>query len=173
MIHLRCLVVFTLLAAAACDTPQDQTRLQDETLATASRYDARFDELRRRAEDVDRERGALPRELASASIEHLLSQARSQIEDSRGYLKGVRARVTTRPGSAAELRAQLDEMRERLDRSVTEAGWDIETAESQVWVAAKQGGIVVARQGAPPAAEPAPPAGERAPQTDASGAPIR
>jgi hypothetical protein len=174
VIALRCLVPLALLAALACDRPNDQPRLQAELVATARDYDSRLDELKLRGEAIDRRRLALPHDtLNSAAAEHSLGHARTVIEDQRGYLRTVRARLRDlRPGALAETRALLDELRHRLDDGVTEATAELAAVESWVAIAEQQ-----QRPGAPPPEpppEPARPAGaDRARETDASGTPIR
>jgi hypothetical protein len=172
-------------AAAGCAKPHDQPLLQQEVLATAGDYDRRLDELQQRADELDRRRRALPHDtLDGAPAEHRLAQARSAIEDRRGYLQGVRARLAGgKPGAVRELQVLLDELRARLDGGVVEATADLQAVDS--WVAAA---AQLQRAGAqPPATEPeprsyapapaapaAPPAsGDRAVEIDRSGAPIR
>jgi len=141
--------------------------MRDEVLATAARFDARFDELRHRAEAVELRRAALPHDtLASASADHSLGQARSVIEDERGYLTTARARLQ-KPSTRAELLRLLDEMRSRLEDGITEAGAELSAVESWVAIATRGGAP------APPAPPPPEPVDDRAPETDRSGAPIR
>jgi hypothetical protein len=173
-----------LAAVSGCDKPNDQPLLQQEVLATAKDYDRRLDELARRADDIDHRRQALRRAtLDSASAEHRLAQARSAIEDRRGYLEAVRARLAGKPGSVTELRGLLDEMRARLDDGVLEANDDLAAVESWIATAAQS----QRADAQPPAPEPEPPAPVRstapaaptagsddgAPETDSPGAPIR
>ena len=90
------------------------------------------------------------------------------LEDQRGYLRGVRAKLQ-KPGTNAELQALIDELRHRLDDGITEASSEISAVES--WVAiAERTRTAVAQRPAPPAE---PPTEDRAPETDRSGAPIR
>ena len=169
------------LAAAGpgCDRPSDQPVLQREALATAKDYERRLDDLEQRADEIDHRRQALGRAtLDSAAAEHRLAQARSAIEDRRGYLRSVRARLAGKPGSVAELHGLLGEMRARLDDGILEAGDDLAAVASWLATAARP------RAGARPAPDPEPPgaaatagqtagSGEDAPETDSSGAPIR
>lgn len=172
MIHPRSLLWFALLVAPACDKPNDQPVLQDEVVATAGSYDSRLDELKHRADDVDRRRAALPRDTpSSAAAEHSLGQARTVIGDQRSYLQTVRTRLKAIPsGAPGQVQALLDEMRQRVDDGLTEATADLEAVESWVAIAQQQ-----QRPGAQPPPPPAPEAvpEDRAPDTDASGAPIR
>jgi hypothetical protein len=169
VIQLRSILVFAGLAAAGCDTPQDAPRMHDEALAAVRDYDARLDDLKRRADDLDHRRGALPHDtLSSAATEHTLGQARSVIEDDRGYLKTVRTKLQ-KPGTVGELQVLLDELRRRLDDGLTEATSEIGAVESAVWIAEQR--APGAQPPAPP--PPEPPTEDRAPETDRSGAPIR
>jgi hypothetical protein len=162
-------------AASGCDRPDDRPVLRQEALATARDYEHRLDDLQQRAGEVDHRRQALGRAtLGSAAAEHRLAQARSAIEDRRGYLKGVRARLAGRPGSVAELHGLLDELRARLDGGIVEAGDDLAAVES--WLAtATQPQRAGAQPSAPDPEHLAPAAGsdDGAPETDSSGAPIR
>lgn len=178
------LAVLAALAAAAgpgCDRPDDRPALQQEALATAKDHDRRLDQLAERADELarrlDHHRRELPHAtLSSAAAEHALAQARSAIQDRRGYLTGVRARLG-KPGSVPELHALLDEMRVRLSDGLVEATTELAAVDS--WLAAQ---AQAERAGAHPlAAEPDPaaalPSGSGsdngAPETDRSGAPIR
>jgi hypothetical protein len=160
------------LLAAACVKPDDQPKMQAEVVATAARYEARLDELRQRADELDRRRAGLPRDaLNTAAAEHSLSLARAALADQRGYLTGARARLKgIRPASLGEVRALLAEIHHRLDPGITEAVAELGAVESWLWVVERQ-----RRPGAPAAslAEPAEPADDRAAETDASGAPVR
>jgi hypothetical protein len=139
----------------ACETPPDEPRIRDEALAIAARFDAQLDDLKHRAEDVEQRRAPLPHDtLASASADHDLAQARSVLEDQRGYLTTVRSRLQ-KPSTRAELRRLLDEMRSHLADGVTEATADLSAVESWVSIATRA------------------PVDDRAPETDRSGAPIR
>lgn len=165
---LAALALVTVLAA--CESPRDEPRMRDEILATAARQDARFDELRHRAEDVEQRRAALPHDsLASASADHSLSQARSVIEDERGYLRTLRTRLQ-KPSTRAELQQLLDEMHRRFEDAVTEAVAELSAVES--WVALAAQSPAPAAQ-PPEPQEPPEPVDDRAPETDRSGAPIR
>jgi hypothetical protein len=180
----RSVLRFALLAwlglaapASGCDRPQDQPLLQQEVLATARDYDRRLDELQQRADELDRRRRALPHDtLDSAPAEHSLAQARSAIEDRRGYLQGVRARLAGgKPGSVRELHGLLDELRARLDDGVVEASAELEAVESWVAIAAQpqRAGAQPPDPEPEPAPAPATTPEDRAPETDSSGAPIR
>jgi hypothetical protein len=166
-------IAFAVIAAAACDRPDDQPRLRAELAATAASYDARLDELRQRATDLDVRRQALPHDaLDAAAAEHSLGQARLAIENLRSYLRSVRGRAAgTKPGAARELSGILDELRRRLDDGITEATSDLEAVESWEALAGRrqQAG---AQAPAPPAPEPAEPNDDR-PEADRTGAPIR
>src|SRR5262249_23189364 len=107
--------------------------------------------------------------VTSAATEHTLGQARSVIEDERGYLKTVGAKLQ-KPGTLGELHALTDELRRRLDDGIIEATSEIAAVESAVWIAEHE-----RAPGAPPPAPPPaePPSEDRAPETDRSGAPIR
>ena len=134
-----------IVTLGACETPPDEPRIRDEALALAARFDARFDDLRHRAEAVEQRRAALPHDtLASASADHDLGQARTVIEDHRSYLKTVRVRLQ-KPSTRAELRRLLDEMRSRLEDGVTEATADLSAVESWVAIATRE----TDRSGAP------------------------
>ncbi len=161
--------------AAGCDKPNDQPVLQQDVLATAKAYERRLDELSDRADDLDRRRRAVPHDtLDAAAAEHDLGLARSAIEDRRGYLRGVRARVAGEPGSVVALHALLDEIHARLDAGLIEATAELGAVEGWLASAAR-----LPRAGAQPAAEPepapepAPEADDGAPETDRTGAPIR
>lgn len=168
MIHLRSALLFAGIAAAGCDTPQDAPRAHDEAIAAAGEYDARLDDLKRRADELDRRRAALPHDtVSSASADHTLGQARSVLEDQRGYLRGVRTRLQ-KPGTSAEREALIDELRRRLDDGITEASSEISAVESWVAIAERQRTAVALRP-----APPEPATDDRAPETDRSGAPSR
>jgi hypothetical protein len=168
-----------LAAAPGCDRPDDRPALQQEVLATAKEYDRRLDELAERADELDHRLASRPHDpphatLDRAAAEHHLARARSAIQDRRGYLTAVRARLG-KPGSVPELHALVDEMRARLGDGVVEATADLAAVEG--WIAAA---AQAERGGAqPPAADPEPPAPpeseseDAAPETDRSGAPIR
>lgn len=165
------------LIAAACVKPNDQPKVQAEVVATAARYEARLDELKQRADEIDRRRAGLPRDaLNTAAAEHSLSLARAAIADQRGYLTSARARLKgIRPAALGEVRALLAEMHHRLGPGITEAVAELGAVESWIWVVERQ-----RRPGAPAASPPDPaepagaePADDHAPETDASGAPIR
>jgi hypothetical protein len=142
--------------------------MHDEAVAAAREYDARLDDLKRRADELDHRRAALPHDsLSSASADHTLGQARSVLEDQRGYLRGVRTKLQ-KPGTKAELQALIDELRHRLGDSITEATSEISAVESWVAIAERQRTAVAQRP-----APPEPPTDDRAPETDRSGAPIR
>ena len=166
-------VAVAALAAAACTRPDDQPRLRAELAATAAGYEARLDELKRRATDLDARRQALPHDaLDAAAAEHSLGQARLAIENLRSYLRSARNRAAGgKPGAAGELSGILDELRRRLDDGITEATSDLEAVESWEALAGRrqQAG---AQAPAPPASEPAEPSDDR-PETDRTGAPIR
>jgi len=138
LVRLVALAALAWLAAAGpgCDRPSDQPVLHQEALATARDYERRLDDLQQRADEIDHRRQALGRAtLDGAAAEHRLAQARSAIEDRRGYLKGVRARLAGgKPGSVAELHGLLGEMRARLDDGILEAGEDLAAVDS--WLAA-------------------------------------
>jgi len=164
---------FALLAAAAlaCARPDDQPRMVDEALAAAAAYDARLVDLARRADELEHRRATLPHDtLNSAAAEHSLSQARTAIAGQRGYLTGARARLKAiAPGAPREVRALVDELRQRLDTGLTEAVAELSAVESSVAIAEQQ-----RRPGAPPPEPIAEPTVEdRAPDTDRSGTPIR
>jgi hypothetical protein len=166
-------------AVGGCDRPDDRPVLRQEALVTARDYEHRLDDLQQRTDEIDHRREALRRAtLDSAAAEHRLAQARSAIGDRRSYLKGVRARLASKPGSVAELHGLLDEMRARLDGGILEAGDDLAAVESWLATAAH-----AQRAGAqPPAPDPEPPAApgpaaragsDEGTETDRSGAPIR
>jgi hypothetical protein len=143
--------------------------MHDEAVAAAHEYDARLDDLKRRADELDHRRAALPHDtVSSASADHALGQARTVLEDQRGHLRGVRSKLQ-KPGTTAELRALVDELRRRLDDGITEATSELSAVESWVAIAERQR-TAVARRPPPP---PEPPTEDRAPETDRSGAPIR
>ncbi len=169
-------------ASPGCDKPDDQPVLHQELLATAKDYDRRLDELADRADEIDRRlarrRQELPRvTLDGAAAEHRLAQARSVIADRRGYLTGVRARLTGgTPGSVPELHGLLDEMRARLSDGLLEATADLAAVEG--WLAARAqreraGAQPPAADSEPAPATSAPGSEDDAPETDSSGAPIR
>ena len=159
------------LAAAGCDTPSDLPVLQQEVLATAKDYDRRLDDLQQRADDLDRRCRAMPHDaLDAAAAEHDLGQARSVIEDRRGYLRGARTRIAGPSATVPALHALLGDLRARLDRGIVEATADLGAVEG--WLA---GAAQRPRAGAqPPATEPpGPEVDDSAPETDRTGAPIR
>jgi hypothetical protein len=179
LVRLAVLAALGVAAGPGCDRPDDRPALQQEALATAKDHDRRLDQLADRADELarrmERHRRELPHAtLSSAAAEHSLAQARSAIQDRRGYLTGVRARLG-KPGSVPELHALLDEMRARLSGGLVEATSDLAAVDS--WLAAQ---AQAERAGAHPlAAEPDPPpplsgsGSDDAPETDRSGAPIR
>jgi hypothetical protein len=168
VIHPRSILPFAGIAAAGCDTPQDAPRMHDEAVAAAREYDARLDDLKRRADELDHRRAGVPHDtLSSASADHTLGQARQVLEDGRGTLRGVRTKLQ-KPGTNAELQALLDDLRRRLDDGITEASSEISAVESWVAIAERQRTAVAQRP-----APPEPPTEDRAPETDRSGAPIR
>jgi hypothetical protein len=143
--------------------------MHDEAVAAAREYDVQLDDLKRRADELDHRRSALPHDtLSSASADHALGRARQVLEDSRGTLRGVRGKLQ-KPGTAAETQALIDELRRRLGDGITEATSEISAVESWVAIAERQR-TAVAQRPAPP---PEPPTEDRAPETDRSGAPIR
>jgi hypothetical protein len=163
--------------AAGCDKPNDQPALQQDVLTTARAYERRLDELSDRADDLERRRRAVPRDtLDAAAAEHELGLARSAIEDRRGYLRGVRARVAGEPGSVVALHALLDEIHARLDAGIIEATADLGAVDGWLASAAqlpRAGARPAAEPAAEPAPEPAPEVDDSPPETDRTGAPIR
>jgi len=142
--------------------------MHDEAVAAAREYDARLDDLKRRADELDHRRAGVPHDtLSSASADHTLGQARQVLEDGRGTLRAVRTKLQ-KPGTNAELQALLDDLRRRLDDGITEASSELSAVESWVAIAERQR-TAVAQHPAPPE----PPTEDRAPETDRSGAPIR
>jgi hypothetical protein len=161
---------------SACARPDDQPRLRGELTAAAAGYDARLDELKHRAEDLDHRRQALPHDaLDAAAAEHSLGQARLTIENLRSFLRSARTRAAgIKPGGARELSGILDEVRQRLEAGITEATSNLEAVESWEAIAARR-----AQAGAqPPPPQPEPnesnsESNDDRPETDRTGAPIR
>jgi ABC-type transporter Mla subunit MlaD len=170
---LAALAALGLGAGPGCDKPDDRPALQQEVLATAGQYDRRLDQLAERADELAHRlagRRALRATLDRAAAEHRLAQARSVIEDRRGYLTSARARLRP-PGSVAELHALVGEMHVRLSDGVVEATADLAAVEG--WLAAAAQAERAGAQGAPAEPEPEPESPPPAPETDRSGAPIR
>lgn len=163
---------------SACARPDDQPRLRGELTAAAAGYDARLDELKHRAEDLDQRRQSLPHDaLDAAAAEHSLGQARLTIENLRSVLKSERTRAAgVRPGGARELSGILDEVRHRLETGITEATSNLEAVESWEAIAARR--AQAGAQPHPPQPEPNEPnepneSNDDRPETDRTGAPIR
>jgi hypothetical protein len=157
-------------AAAACDRPSDLPRKHDEILATVRAYQGRFDELKRRADDVEqRDRALPPATLNSAATQHMLAVARTTIDQSRAYTQQVPAMLDSwmKSGDVRELQKLLDAMRERLDNAVIEATSDLDAVESWTALAEQQPGGP--RGTATPQPVPQPTIEDRNP----TGAPVR
>lgn len=176
MPHLRLAVLLVLLGAPACDKPNDLPRMQDELLASVQEYQARFDELKRRADAIEPRTHALPQDTATASALHTLGLARTAIEQCLGQLSQVPQLLPAWLSSKdvrSPLQAWLSDQRHELEATAIEATSEIEAVESWTFVA-EQRAEAPRSAAAPPTPEPAAPeAGDHAPEADGSGAPIR
>jgi hypothetical protein len=172
--HVCRLVLFVMLAGSACSRPDDLRRKHDEVLATAVAYQSRFDELKRRADEIDQRVRALPpATLNSAATQRTLAVVRTTIDQNRAYLRQVPTMTLAwmTSGEVRELQKLLDAMRQRLEDSVIEATSDVAAVESWTALAEQQQGSPHA-PAAPPEPVPEPVVEDRNP-TEGSGAPIR
>jgi len=171
--HLRSAVLAFVLAASACDKPNDLPRMQDELAASVKAYRARFDELKRRADAIEPRTHALPQDTAAASALHTLGVARTTIDQSLSHLQQVPTMLNAKDARSL-LQAWLDDKRHELEAGVIEAASEIEAVESWTAVAEQRAGAPQPAVAAPPDPEPTPPmTDDHGPQTDGSGAPIR
>jgi hypothetical protein len=171
--------LLALLPAPACDKPDDLPRMKDELLASVNGYQARFDELKRRADAIEPRAHALPKDTAAASALHTLGLARTAIDQSLGQLSQVPQMVAAWLSSRdprSLVQAWLSDQRRELDAVAIEATSELSAVES--WTAMAEQRAEAPRPAAvpPPDPEPAPAApasDDEAPETDASGAPVR
>jgi hypothetical protein len=182
VIDLRRLVLLAALAAA-CDKPSDLPRKHDEVLATARIYQDRFDDLRRRAEELDQRLRALPAGTANvAATQHTLALARTTIEMSRGRLGQLPTMLEswTQSGDTRKVQELFDGLRLLLDDNALEATSELSGVESWTALAEHQPPGQAAAQ-PPPVPEPDPmpmpgppePAPEDRAPDEGSAAPVR
>ena len=178
--HLRSAALLALIAASACDKPNDLPRMQDELSASIQSYRARFEALEHRADAIEPRTHALPQDTAAASALHRLGVARATIDQSLRHLEQVPTMLPAWLSSTdarSHLQAWLDDERPKLEDSVVEATSEIEAVESWTAVAEQRAGAPQHAASSTPAAEPSPPTtranDDPAPETDGSGAPIR
>ncbi|TMQ17530.1 MAG: hypothetical protein E6J91_09970 [Deltaproteobacteria bacterium] len=189
MIDLRRLAVLAALAAA-CDKPSDLPQKRDEVLAAARGYQARFDDLKQRAEELDRRLRALPAAtLDSAATQHTLALARTTVDRSRARLGQLPAMLVSwmKLDDAREVQKLFDGLRHELDNGAVEATSEIAAVESWTSLAEHHLGVPLP---APPrmpdempglVREPAEPAPESPPESpidermppSGSAAPVR
>ena len=180
MPHLRSAALLALIAASACDKPDDLPRMQDEITASVQAFSARFDALKRRADAIEPRTHALPQDTAAASALHALGVARTAIDQSLSHLQQVPAML--RAGRSSRdvrslLQAWLSDERRQLEDSVIEATSALEAVESWTAGAEQRAGAPQPAAAPPPAPEPGAPPGEdpapEAAEPDRSGAPVR
>jgi hypothetical protein len=139
-------VLLTVFVMAGCDKGNDVPRMQAEALDLAKAYQARFDELYRRA-------SAIPRDhLSTADAQWAYGQAISTLDRFRNDLKQVpvMAQAGAKSGNPDELEKLIDSMRGRFEAGVIDATSKLSAVESWLAIAEHQGGQ------APRAPDPAP-----------------
>lgn len=145
-----------LLAALGCGRPSDVPHLEAEIQVTTKAYEARFDELARRAEAI-RERGTrlAAGTLNSAEAQRLYTRAFAVIRDQRNNLHQVADKAqdaykvgVTEAGRKLELRRLLAGLHQTFERADAEATATLGMIEA--WLSESE-----QRPGAPPRA-PAP-----------------
>jgi hypothetical protein len=164
--------------AAACDRPNDLPHKRDAVLATALRYQARFEELKHRAEKLSERDRVLPPDTPNlAANQHRLGDALATIDQSQTYLQRVPSMLEgwMKAGNARELQKLLDAMRERLEDGVMTTISDLSAVES--WTGLVEQGTLRDQpvpQPMPEAPNEAPgePGDDREP-AGGSGAPVR
>ncbi|HEX7836883.1 MAG TPA: hypothetical protein VF469_05440 [Kofleriaceae bacterium] len=176
MSYLRSAALLALIAASACDKPNDLPRMQDELLASVNGYHARFDELKRRADAIEPRTHALPQDTAAASALHTLGVARTAIDRSLGQLSQVPQMLPAwlaARDARSQLAAWLSDKRRELEAAVLETTSELEAVESWTAVAEQRAGAPQPAAAPPPEPEPTPETDDHAPEPDGSGAPVR
>jgi len=149
--------VLVLLAVSGCERTNDLPRLQDEVLATQTRYQARTDELVQRANAVAQRFAALPRDLPDTMVaQRTFLQARAALDRTRMRLRQVPQQVQAgvKAGKTEELDKLIGSLHQELDAAMREATGELSAIES--WVAI----VEQRRSSAPTAPAPAAPADE-------------
>jgi len=142
-------IVLALAVASGCEKTNDLPRLQEEALATAKRYQERFDELAHRAEAIGKRARTLPPSSQNSSDAQrvyglairAISQARASLTQvPRQVEDEVSERAPGAPGKPPEALAKrretlvkrIDNLREDSDQAMLEATADLSAVES--WV---------------------------------------
>jgi hypothetical protein len=175
VIDLRSLVLLTAFAALACNRPDDLPHKRDEVLAIARTYQGRFDELKQRADELDRRIRAIPAAtLNSAAAQHTLALARTTVDQGRARLAQLPAMLEAwlQSGDSRNVQRLFDGLRHQLDDNAIEASSGIAAVES--WTALADHHLEAPQAPAAPVPEPMPePTTEDREPADGSGAPIR
>lgn len=172
MIDLRslALALALVLVAPGCDRPRDLPQKHDEVLARGRAYQDRFDDLKERADELDRRLRAMPPATPNiAATQHTLALARTQVDQSRARLARLPAALGSgiKTGNAREVDDLLAGLRRQLDRNATEATSEIDAVES--WTALVEHGLTAPQ--APPAATPDPMPEPRQPGSEPANEP--
>ena len=117
---------------AACGKPNDVPQMQSEATYMATSYAARFDAMRRRAEDLMRRGRVLTGNVENmAEASAMLMQANRKL----GELRADAQKATTDIANAAkvsrdELGRTHDELREKLENGATEVNRELDSVEA-------------------------------------------
>ncbi|HEU4732368.1 MAG TPA: hypothetical protein VFT22_30950 [Kofleriaceae bacterium] len=154
-------MLLTVFFVAACDKGNDVPRMQAEALEIAKSYQARFDDLSRRASAIPRDR------LSTADAQWAYGQAISTLDRFRNELQQVPVMVQAgaKSGNPEELEKLIDSMHERFEAGVIDATAKLSAVESWLAIAEHQGGQT------PRTPDPGP--GETPPAESGSPAPDR